>query len=336
MQGVAQHAGFPPASHDRKALEEILESYPRDSLFQMDTEELFSVAIGILGLGERQRLRLFMWRDPLERFVECLVCIPRDRFNTENRERIGRILLDVLGGVSLDWTLQLSESRLARVHYVIRCGEAPAGDHEVGTIEMRLAQAVRAWSDELRDALVEDHGEEDGIKLFKRYERAFPPGYQSDWVVRSAVADIARIEELASSDEPITSPYRPLEAPEGIIRLKLFSSDGVLLSDVLPTLEHLGAKVADERPYEITPADGKSAWIYDFGLQADAENLERVRDLIHDAFLGVWRGDLEDDGLNRLVLKARLTGARCRSSVPWPSTYARPGSASRTHTSSAR
>ena len=308
VEGVIQHAGFPPASHDRKALEEILESYPRDSLFQMDTEELFNVAIGILGLGERQRLRLFMWRDPLERFVECLVCIPRDRFNTENRERVGRILLDALNGVALDWSLQLSESRLARVHYIIRCGEDAAGDYDVSAIETRLVQAVRAWVDDLRDALLEEHGEEDGIKLFKRYERAFPPGYQADWVARSAVADIARIEELATTDEPITSLYRPLEAPEGIVRLKLFSSGDVLLSDVLPTLEHLGAKVADERPYEIAPADGKPAWIYDFGLQADAENLERVRDLLHDAFLGVWRGELEDDGLNGLVLKATLTG----------------------------
>ncbi|HSC02604.1 MAG TPA: NAD-glutamate dehydrogenase [Solirubrobacteraceae bacterium] len=308
VQGVVKHAGFPPASHDRKALEEILEAYPRDSLFQMETEELFEVAIGILGLGERQRLRLFMWRDPLERFVECLVCIPRDRFNTENRERVGRILLDALKGVALDWTLQLSESRIARVHYIIRCGEEPAGDYDAGTIEARLTQAVRAWTDDLREALLEEHGEEDGTKLFKRYERAFPAGYQADWVARSAVADIARIEELASTDEPITSLYRPLEAPEGLVRLKLFSSGGVLLSDVLPTLEHLGAKVADERPYEIAPADRTSAWIYDFGLQADPENTERVRDLLHDAFLGVWRGELEDDGLNGLVLQATLTG----------------------------
>src|SRR5581483_5989285 len=154
VQGVVQHAGFPPASHDRKALEEILESYPRDSLFQMDTEELFNVAIGILGLGERQRFRLFMWRDVLERFVECLVCIPRDRFNTENRERVGRILLDALKGVALDWTLQLSESRLARVHYIIRCGEQPAVDYDASTIETRLVQAVRAWTDDLRDALL--------------------------------------------------------------------------------------------------------------------------------------------------------------------------------------
>ncbi|HEY4829437.1 MAG TPA: NAD-glutamate dehydrogenase, partial [Solirubrobacteraceae bacterium] len=308
VEGVLQHAGFPPASHDRKALLEILESYPRDALFQMDPEELFDVAIGILGLGERQRLRLFMWRDPLDRFVECLVCIPRDRFNTENRERVGRILLDALGGVALDWNLQLSESRIARVHYIIRCGEEPASDYEAAAIEARLVQAVRAWTDDLRDALLEDHGEEEGTKLFRRYERAFPPGYQADWVARSAVADIVRIEELCSTDEPITSLYRPLEAPDGIVRLKLFSAGGVLLSDVLPTLEHLGAKVADERPYEITAADRAPAWIYDFGLQADPDNTERVRDLLHDAFLGVWRGELEDDGLNGLVIGATLTG----------------------------
>jgi glutamate dehydrogenase len=308
VEGVLERAGFPPASHDRKALLEILESYTRDSLFQMETEDLYNLAIGVLGLGERQRLRLFLWRDPLDRFVECLVCIPRDRFNTENRERVGRILMETLGGVALDWTLQLSESRLARVHYIIRLGEDPVTGYDVATIETRLAQVIRAWADELREALIDEHGEEDGIKLFKRYERAFPPGYRSDWVARSAVADIARIEELASTEDPITSTYRPLEAPEGMVRLKLFSSGGVLLSDVLPTLEHLGAKVADERPYEVAPADRPPSFIYDFGLQADAENLERVRDLLHDAFLGVWRGELEDDGLNGLVLGATLTG----------------------------
>ena len=174
VDGVLQHAGFPPASHDRKALEEILESYPRDSLFQMETGELFNVAIGILGLGERQRLRLFMWRDPLDRFVECLVCIPRDRFNTENRERVGRILLEALGGVALDWTLQLSESRLVRVHYIIRCAELPAHDYDVATIETRLVQAVRAWTDDLRDALLEEHGEEDGTQAVQALRARVP------------------------------------------------------------------------------------------------------------------------------------------------------------------
>ena len=300
--------------------------------------ELFNVAIGILGLGERQRLRLFMWRDPLDRFVECLVCIPRDRFNTENRERVGRILLEALGGAGarLDAAAERVAPRARALHHPLRRG---AGARLRRGRRSRPGWCRRSGPGPTTCATrcSRSTARRTALKLFKRYERAFPPGYRSDWVARSAVADIARIEELASADEPITSLYRPLEAPEGIVRLKLFSSGGVLLSDVLPTFEHLGAKVADERPYEITPADRAPAWIYDFGLQADAENLERVRDLLHDAFLGVWRGELEDDGLNGLVLGRRpdrpadLDHPRGRQ-VPAPGR----ASASRTPTSSAR
>jgi glutamate dehydrogenase len=309
VEHVLARAAFPSDSHDAKALLEILESFPRDSLFQIDPDELYDVAIGILSLGERQRVRLFAWRDRLGRFIECLVCIPRDRFNTENRERVARILMNAFGGSHVDWSLQLSESLLARVHYIVHC-ESERHDVDVAEVEQRLIQATRAWTDDLRAALTGEHGEDQGGKIFKRYERAFPPAYRDDRVARSAVADIARIEELGSraGDEPIMRLYRPLEAPQGVIRCKLFSSGGVSLSDVLPTFEHMGAKVVDERPYEITPAGRDPLWIYDFGLQCMAHDVDRVRDDFQDTFLGVWRGDFEDDGLNALVLRAGLSG----------------------------
>ncbi len=167
----------------------------------MDTDDLFSISMGLLGLGERQRVRLFVRRDQLDRFVECLVCIPRDRFNTENRERVGRILIDEFGGTHLDWTLQLSESLLVRVRYIIHTPDGITEEHDVSEIEARLVQATRAWTDDLRAALVEDHGEEQGTRMFRRYERAFPPAYRSDWVARSAVVDIGRIEELEAVQE---------------------------------------------------------------------------------------------------------------------------------------
>jgi glutamate dehydrogenase len=308
VETILKKAGFPRASHDTKALLDILESYPRDSLFQMDADELFDVAMGILGLGERQRLRLFRWRDPLDRYVECHVCIPRDRFNTENREKIGRILCDAVGGTQLDWSLQLSESLLARVHYIIRRADGPPKQFDLSEMEDKLVKATRAWTDDLKDALLEKHGEEHGTKLFKRYERAFPPGYKADCLARFAVGDIERIEELHSGREPIISLYRPLEAPQGLIRVKLFSSGGVLLSDVLPKFEHMGTKVADERPYEVRPADRDPVHIYAFGLRGDSEDIEQVRGPMREAFLGVWHGELEDDGLNALVLKAEVTG----------------------------
>ncbi len=308
VERVLERAGFPPASHDRKALLEIIESYPRDSLFQMDSDELFAVAMGILGLGERQRVRLFVRHDPLDRFVECLVTIPRDRFNTENRERVGRILLEAFGGSHLDWTLQRSESVLVRALYIVHCPKGTPSDYDAEEIESRLARETRAWTGDLRAALIEAHGEDQGVKLHRRYERAFPLAYRADWAANAAVADVEEIEQLAAGHGPIMSLYRPLSGQVGTLRSKLFSSGRVSLSDVLPTFEHMGATVIDERPYEIAPAGETKAWIYDFGLRCVAEDVERVGDLFQEAFLAARRGELEDDGLNGLVLRAALTG----------------------------
>jgi glutamate dehydrogenase len=308
VKRVLKRAAFPPASHDRKALIEILESYPRDSLFQMDSAELFDIAMGILGLGERQRVRLFVRRDPLDRFVECLVTIPRDRFNTENRERVAAILLDAFGAKHLDWTLQLSESVLARVLYVLHTPDGPPDKYDVEEIESRLVDATRAWTDDLRAALVDEHGEDRGLKLARRYERAFPPAYRADWPAHFAVSDVDRVQELATGSGPTMTLYRPLPDQMGTLRCKLFSSGGVSLSDVLPTFEHMGAQVVDERPYEIAPSGETKAWIYDFGLRCVAEDVEHVREPFQDAFLAARRGELEDDGLNGLVLRAALSG----------------------------
>jgi glutamate dehydrogenase len=308
VRSVLERAAFPPDSHDAKALTEILESFPRDSLFQVGTDELFEIAIGILGVGERQRLRLFVRADPLDRFVACLVLIPRDRFNTQNRERVGQLLMEAFGGSQLDWSLQLSESLLVRVHYIVRCPQGVPGEVDIKQLERRLVQAIRAWTDDLRAALIDESGEEQGSRTFRRYQAAFPPAYRDDRRATEAVADIGRLDELLHDGGSTISLYRSARQGGGV-RCKLYSSSGVALSDVLPTFEHMGARVVDERPYEIKPADSEPVWIYDFGLRCEIEDLDRAREPFQQAFLGVRRGELEDDGLNGLVLGAGLTGA---------------------------
>jgi glutamate dehydrogenase len=304
---VMARAGFPPDSHDAKALTDILESFPRDSLFQTDVDDLFGIAIGVLGLGERQRVRLFVRRDQLDRFISCLLCIPRDRFNTENRERAGRILAEAFGGSHVDWSLQLTESVIVRVNYIVHCPDGVPPDCDVGEIEGRIVEATRAWTDDLRAALIDEHGEEQGRLLYARYGSAFPTAYRADWSAVSAVADVERIRQLAGAQAPLISLYRPSGAAPHVIRCKLLSASGVSLSDVLPTFEHMGVRVVDERPYEVKPADCESVWIYDFGLRCGAGDLEQVRGAFADVFLGVWRGEVENDGLNGLVLAAGLT-----------------------------
>jgi glutamate dehydrogenase len=310
VEAVMARAGLTPASHAEKALMEILETYPRDELFQIPTDRLYEIATGILGLGERQRLRLFVRRDEYARFLSCLVFVPRDRFNTRNRERIAEILRDAFDAESVDYELRLSESVLVRIHFIVRTGRGELPDYDVEKIEARIVEATHDWTDELRDALIEERGEERGNRLFRRYGHAFPAAYQADWLARSAVADIARIEGLEAGDGLGLSLYHPLEAPAGTLRCKLFRSGApVLLSDVLPMFENMGLNVADERPYEVRPRDGSPTWIYDFGLSTiggEELDVEQAREGFQDAFTRVWHGEIENDGFNALVLGARL------------------------------
>jgi glutamate dehydrogenase len=309
VKTILEWADFPPGSHNEKALIEILETHPRDELFQTGLGELFEIVMGILHLGERQRLRLFIRRDTFGRFLSCLVFVPRDRFNTENRRRIESILRNSFNAKSIDYTTRVSESVLVRLHYMVYTEPALVRDHDPREIELLLVAATRSWTDDLEAALTDEFGEEEASRYLRQYGEAFPTGYRAEWVARSAIADIKRIEELAKPDGLSMNLYRPLENP-AMIRAKLYRSGGELaLSDMLPMFENMGVEVNDERPYELTLRDGTLVWIYDFGLTyAGEEELapEDVRQDFEGAFIRVWRGDAENDGYNRLVLKARL------------------------------
>ena len=308
---VLARAGFAPGSHNEKALVDILETYPRDELFQVSTDELFSTAMGILGLQERQRVRLFIRRDAFGRFLSCLVYVPRDRYNSDVRRRLGEILTAAFDGTIVDFTARISESVLARLHFVIRADVRDLPDLDVAELESRIVAASRSWRDDLQAALVEARGEEEGNELFARYADAFPAAYKADFPAVNAVADLARMEELGCSDDLRMSLYHPVEAPAGFLRFKLFwLGQPPTLSDVLPVLENMGLKVVDERPYEIRPLGREPVWIEDFGLQHGADGkLEaaNLKEIFQDAFACVWREEVDNDGFNRLVLGARLT-----------------------------
>jgi glutamate dehydrogenase len=308
VERVLGHAAFPPDSHDAKGLIDILESLPRELLIGIDTEDLFEIAIGILGLGERQRVRLFVTADQLDRFVSCTLCMPRDRFNTENRQRAGRILAEAFGGAQVDWRLHLSESLIVRVDYVVHTPGGVPETYDVAEIEARIAESTRAWTDQLRAVLIAAHGEQRGGELYVRYGQAFPPAYRADRSADSALLDVDRIEELIAAGHPIIDIYRRPAESENLIRCQLLSARRVSLSDVVPTFEHMGAKVVDERPYEVSPTGTSPVWIYDFGLTCDPQGLARAGTSFADVIIAVWSGHLEDDRLNGLVMGAGLSG----------------------------
>ncbi len=301
---VLERAGFPPASHSRKALIDILQTYPRDELLQIGEEELFHIAIGILHLGERQRLRLFVRHDTFGRYNSCLVYLPREHYNTENRLRVQEILLNELRGTGVDWDVRLTESVLARLHFVVYTDPSQPPRYELAHLESLLAEATRSWGEDLQQGLADE-------ALFARYNQAFPAAYRAEFEVQDALDDIAKLERLEPEGGLAMRFYRPQSKTETAgWRLKVFrAGEEVSLSQFLPTLENLGVRVVDERPYRIEIVD-RPTWIYDLGLSCRPGELDDLlgRQLFEEAFAEVWRGELDDDGFNRLVLRARLTG----------------------------
>jgi len=308
---VIEQAGHAPASHAGKALANILETYPRDELFQTTDEELFEITQEILHLQERQKIRLFLRKDAFARFVSCLIYVPRERYNTMLRRRFQDILLSTLGGTEVEFQAQVSESVLARIQFIVRTPHGIPDDVDPAELEARLVEAARSWGDVLRDALIDAFGEEEGNRLYRAYGDALPVAYRDDMPARAAVPDVARLDALAQGRTDLAmSFYRALEQEQDMLRFKLArGGGGIALSDVLPVLENMGLRVIQEKPYEVETARGEIFWLHDFGLQpVEVEDLDpdRVRDDFEEAFARIWRGEVENDGFNRLVLCAGL------------------------------
>ncbi len=304
-------AGFAPGSHDGKALTHIVDNFPRDELFQITDDELYQTAMGILHLQDRQRVALFVRRDPFERFVSALIFVPRDRFDTGLRHRIQDILAKAYDGAPVAFYTHLSDSALARLHVIIKTVQGQVPEVDVQALEQRIVEAARSWVDHLEEALIEARGEELGVAAARRFAKAFPPGYTDRFNAQNAVFDIARIGEALESGRVALNLYRLIEAEEHELRFKIYvAGDPVPLSDILPMLENMGLKVIGETPYEVKLPDRQAPfWIYDFETVTDdgsAVELGRVKEAFHDAFARVWSGDMENDGFNKLVISAGL------------------------------
>ncbi|MGH9766654.1 MAG: NAD-glutamate dehydrogenase, partial [Blastocatellia bacterium] len=258
---VISRTGISPGGHTGKTLLDIIETYPRDELFQIGETELLQTVMGILHLGARQRFRLFVRRDPFDRFVSCLIYAPRENYTTDVRKRWQEILEQALNGGSSDFLVFLSESLLVRILITVRTRPGNIPDYDVADIERRLVAAARRWEDDLKQALIEALGEARGNELFHRFGAAFPAAYREDFAARSAVPDCERAQRVLAGEPFALSLYRPLEAAPRTLRFKLVhKGNPVMLSDSLPMLESMGLKVLDERPYHLeSPRDGGGA-----------------------------------------------------------------------------
>lgn len=302
---VVDNFGYDPDSHSGKLLLNTLESYPRDELFQIDAELLTTFCRKINELTDRPRVRVLPRIDRFDRFVSVMVYVPRDQYDSMVREKIGNYLKVAYNGRVSAYYPSFPEGGVARVHFIIGRYEGKTPEIPHDQLERDIKALVARWEDEFLAI-----GGEAANKIYvsQSYKERFSP--------RSAVADIADIRGCLESEGGLNiALYRQEGDSEDHLGLKIFHADTPLaLSRRVPLLENLGFRVISEQTHELAvggTADSKRAVLLhdmevaradglDFSLESDSERLK-------DAFLAVWRDEIDNDGFNRLVVRAGLT-----------------------------
>ncbi len=312
LHAVLDSTAFDRGGHNEKALSNILETYPRDELFQIDADTLRDTCLGILRLFKRPRAKLFIRRDRFDRFVSAIAFIPRDRFNSDIRSQIGDLLATTYNGNVTSFSPFFGDAALVRVHFIIGIGaDAPDGPG-ARALTAEVRKICRSWSDDLLEAMRRAHDGALPAALYEKYEDAFGPGYIERAEIADTLRDIGALEQL--TDNPaIVRAYRKAGDPAHTVRLKIYRRGGPFpLSRLIPTIENMGLSVMQEAGHDVEPAGAKDdvMWIHDFHTEQQNQlsvDLDDVRQGFEAAMLSVLAGLTEDDRFNALVLTAGVT-----------------------------
>jgi glutamate dehydrogenase len=311
VETVIAKSGFDPNDHSGKALINVLESYPRDELFQISVPVLRRHAEAILALGERPRVRALYRVDQFDRFVSVLVFVPRDRYDSQVRVAIGEFLKTLFDGRLSAYYPAFPEGSLARVHFIIGRSGGKTPKIEQETLEEGIRAIVRTWDDALREAVAASGAGAAEAALAAR----FPESYRNSFTPEVGLRDAAALTGIGPDNPIAIGFHRDSDGAETHADLKIYHHGApVALSRRVPLLENMGFRVISERTFEIETGDGV-AFLHDMELEsarAAPIDLSDGGALFEEVFLSVWRGQSDNDGYNMLVQTAGLGPAEIR------------------------
>ena len=304
-------ARFPSGSHNSKMLLQVLETFPRDELFQSTVDELFDTAMGVLALEERHRVRVFQRIDPFHRFFSLLIYLPRDRYSQSVREKIQSLIASRARQTDMEFNIHFNESLLARLQLIVRVEDADACDIDVLQLEQDIEHVTQDWSDGLHNALRERLKPRQASQLFSSYHEAFTPAYEAKTDAKTAATDVLTLQEMADKQQSIRARLMPqVDGGAGRLQIRVyFKEQPMALADAQPRLANLGMRLVVEDLFPVQVADAETTWIQDFRVETDASidiDCERDSERFEAAFIRMHQGLCEDDWFNRLILSAGL------------------------------
>lgn len=307
---IRKESTLRPGGYAYKKLHAILETLPREKLFQMDVGSLYALCMTLLNHLERRTTRVHLHRNICAHFYSCLVYIPRDLFNSTLRQRIQTFLGKYFSADEVSFNVYFSDSILTRIHYLIHCHTSSQRVVDTLKFESAIQAIARDWNDNLHECFRQQGNYEFAEQMLALYRDAFPASYQDDFSAEQAMLDIGRLAQVAPGKIHAVLSGPGSDAEQPIANFKLYSEhQSVALSDALPILENMGVRVLAERPYALRRQDKTTYWLHDFDIvcprypafdaTANAPNFQST-------FTHAWHGNIENDGFNRLTVVAGL------------------------------
>ena len=298
-------------THTGRSMRNVLETLPRDLVFELDADQLALLVIDVVGLQERQIVRVFDVPEPVGTSSTVMVFLPKSRFTAQLPERVAQIVAACYGSSVRDLESLIGSSNLARVTLTVDriAGSTP----DLDALSDDVDRLTTSWLDRVHQTACVLFGEHRASELVRRAALHASAGYQAAVDPSVAVADLERLVAMLDSGAMTRAALaRENDADDGVWRLRVSRRGApIALSDLLPLLGFLGLHALDEHPYEFA-LEGEPFFIYDIGVQLpsgieldDARHSELLA-----ALVGLLEGHVEADGFNRLIVIGGLTAGQ--------------------------
>ncbi len=301
---IVARVGAAVDSHTGRVVRNVIETLPRDVVFETGVDELTELVSAISGLQERRIVRVFDVTEPVGPWTTVLTYVPQSRFTAALPELVAALVEEYYGGEIRDLQTLVGTSSLARISMTVRSATLDDTSGLVASID----SASRTWSERASDALVDLLGEVEGHRVWSIVGPTVPADYKARVRPEAAIGDLVNVEAMLTGSNDITTSFgRSVDAVNGEWRFRVFVRNRpTTIAELVPTLEYLGLPPLDEHPSIFV---GRSATVHlnDIGVRMSANTITDDQHAeVQLSFVDLMTGALEPDGLNRLVLSAGL------------------------------
>jgi glutamate dehydrogenase len=313
---LLEDAGLPPDSYRGRLLRYAFSVLPAEFLFAARYEDVSLVADRVVAAVESRSTEAAHALDPSGRSAYVFVAMPREKYDEELRAAIQGVLLERFHATSASHGVSLTMLETAVLHFRLS-GDALVLP-EIAPLSAELAQLATPWRARLGAALEKRFPHPRAQALLARYEEAFPEAYVGSTSAARAVEDIVHLEELQQKsmafdlflEEVLATPAEH-SAAELLPVLRIYEREDVILSDLLPVLEHFGLLISSQYETRVSLPGGRVHTIDTFRISGvrglpDADVLG-ARERLLAGVEAVFAGRFTASPLNALLLRSQVS-----------------------------